>query len=218
MAITHFNSNKVHVSEIQVLYPDQKVFDHKEFTPGTIIELDGYALTNGLNHNGEKAEYLKDATVTARLIGHDDVRPPLRCTVRKVITAITENGTYFIVETDVEYSKKEQEILRRKYHSFGLGHINRIIHKEPASILYEVQLTTFCNVQNTLVNMLQTIDPHHCFNLREIVNKGIKDRVFFQSRISNWPFTETKFSKKRLASWLKQNINRFKQKEYLLKF
>ena len=217
MAITHFNTKKIHVSEFQVLYPDQKVFDHKEMTPGTIIEMDGYALSNGINHRGEEVDYLKHATVAPRLINYDDVRPPLRCTVRKVITTFTEGEPYFIIETDVEYSKREQKILRRKYHSFGLGHINRIVHKEPASVTYCFQLSCFCDLQNTLNNKLQALDPHHCFDLRAIVNKGVKDRVFFQSRITNWPFTETKYSKKRLMSWLKQNINRFKQKEYLIK-
>lgn len=217
MAIIRTNSSKVHVSEFQVLYPDQRVVDHRDLTPGTIIEMDGYTLTNGLNHKGEEAEYLKDTTVAARLIGFGDVRPPLRCKVTKVVTCISENQPYLIAQTDLEYSKKEQEILKIRYHSFGLGHINRIIHKEPEPVCCCFQLYTFGDLSAMVARKIQSLDRYTCFDLRAIVKKGIKDGVFYQSRVTGWPYTETKYSKKRLMNWLKQNINRFKHKDYLLK-
>ena len=217
MAIIRTNSSKVHVSEFQVLYPDQRIVDHRDLTPGSIIEMDGYTLTNGINHKGEVAEYLKDTTVAARLIDFGDVRPPLRCKVTKIITCVTENQPYLIVQTDLEYSKKEQEILKSRYHSFGLGHINRIVHKEPEPVTYCFQLLVFGDLSNMLAAKIQKLDCHNCFDLSAIVRKGVKDGVFYQSRIIGWPYTETKYSKKRLMKWLRQNINRFKHKDYLLK-
>jgi hypothetical protein len=218
MAIIRTSSSKVHVSEFQVLYPDQRIVDHHDLTPGSIIEMDGYTLTNGINHKGEVAEYLKDTTVAARLIGFGDVRPPLRCKVTKIITCVTENQPYLIVQIDLEYSKKEQEILKSRYHSFGLGHINRIIHKEPAPVTYCFQLLAFGDVSNMLAAKIQKLDCHNCFDLRAIVEKGVKDGVFHKTKTPCWPFVQAKYSKKRMIAWLKQNINRFKQKDYLMKF
>ena len=219
MVIAHINSNKIHVSTHQVLYPDKKAFDHTEFTLGTVIEMDGYTLCNGLDHTGEKKDYLRDSTVQSRMPSFGDVRPPLRCKVRKVHTIVSDvynNMPYFIVETDVPYSEKERRILRRDYHSFGLGHINRIIHKEPTSVVYQINLNTLCEFSNMLIAKLQSMDNHFCFELNAIVKKGISDGVFRPYKTKEWPYTAIDYSKKRLTSWLKQNINRFKQKKYLI--
>lgn len=210
-------TKKFKIPDYQLLYPDKKIIDYNDLTPGSIIEIDGYTLSSDINYKGEKINYPVNSTITQRHITQNDVRPPLRCAVRRVIITMSESETYIVVETDVEYSKKEQEILRLKYHAIGISHINRIIHKEPASTLYKVQINTFCDLHIVLANKLQTLDPYHCFDLRAIAIKGVKDKVFYQSRTTIWPFTETKYSKKRLSTWLKQNINRFKQKEYLLK-
>ena len=218
MAIIRTNSSKVHVSEFQVLYPDQRIVDHHDLTPGSIIEMDGYTLTNGINHKGEVAEYLKDTTVAARLIDFGDIRPPLRCKVTKIITCVTENQPYLIVQTDLEYSKKEQEILKSRYHSFGLGHINRIVQKENVPVVYRYALFPFEDLTVVLYNRLQMLDNHHCFDLRAIVEKGVKDGVFHKTKTPCWPFVQAKYSKKHMIAWLKQIINRFKQKGYLMNF
>lgn len=210
---------KIIPSEFQVLYPDQKLIDHTEFTPGSVIEIDGYTLCTGVDHKGEKRDYLRNQTVLSRMPSFGDVRPPLRCKVRKVHTIVSDvySGLpYFIVETDVPYNEKERKLLRRDYHSFGLGHINRIIHKEPASVVYQINLSTLCEFSNMLITKLQSMDNHLCFELNAIVKKGVSDGVFRPYKTKEWPYTAIDYSKKRLASWLKQNINRFKQKKYLI--
>lgn len=216
---------KIIPSEFQVLYPDQKLIDHTEFTPGTVIEMDGYTLCNGLDHTGEKKDYLRDSTVQSRMPSFGDVRPPLRCKVRKVHTIVSDTYSglpYFIVETDVPYNEKERKILRRDYHSFGLGHINRIIHKEPTSVVYQINLNTMCEFSNMLITKLESMDNYFCFELNAlvrlnaIVKKGVSDGVFRPYKTKEWPYIAIDYSKKRLASWLKQNINRFKQKKYLI--
>lgn len=127
---------KVSTSEFQVLYPDKKIINHIELTPGTIIEMDGYTQPNGLNHKGESDDFLKDTTITQRLISFGDVRPPLRCKVVRIRVCISDNKPYMLVDTDIEYSEKEQEILKTKYHAFNMRHINRIVHKEPEPVTY----------------------------------------------------------------------------------
>ncbi len=216
---------KIIPSAFQVLYPDQKLIDHTEFTPGTVIEMDGYTLCNGLDHKGEKKDYLRDSTIQSRMPSFGDVRPPLRCKVRKVHTIVSDTYSglpYFIVETDVPYNEKERKLLRRDYHSFGLGHINRIIHKEPTSVVYQINLSTQCEFSNMLITKLESMDNYFCFELNAlvrlnaIVKKGVSDGVFRPYKTKEWPYIAIDYSKKRLASWLKQNINRFKQKKYLI--
>ena len=209
---------KVITSEFQVLYPDKKIINHIELTPGTIIEMDGYTQPNGLNHKGESVDYPQDTTVTSRLISFGDVRPPLRCKVVRIRVVVSDTGPYMLVDTDLEYSEKEQEILKTKYHSFGLGHINRIVQKENVPVVYRYALFPFEDLTGVLYNRLQMLDNHHCFDLRAIVEKGVKDGVFHKTKTSCWPFVQAKYSKKRMIAWLKQNINRFKQKGYLMKF
>lgn len=185
-------------------------------TPGTIIEMDGYALNTGVNHKGEPVDYLGSTSVVGRLVSFDDVRKPLRCKVRKVQVCVTEASTYFIVETDIEYTEEEQKILHRKYHAFGMGHINRIIHQELRPIEFFTQSYFFCDTTAFLQSKLQAMDNHHCFNIKKVVEKGHKDGVFMKVKTNSWPYVDIKFNKKRVKSWLKQNINRLKNKKYLL--
>ena len=167
-----------------------------ELTPGSTIQIDEY--TKGTGEN------------TIVYCSTDD-QPPLVCKVRCVHVIHDTTKIHYLVETDIEYNECERKTLGEDYHVFSIAYVNNIIERINAPVKYKWFNNRFTD--SYVSKLLFALSPGTAFNLVKIIEYAKKQGV---CRTPKGELPNVHVGKnKRFKKFIKQNINRFKSREFL---
>lgn len=186
-----------------------------ELTEGSTIQFDSWTTQTHLDYEGNSTLYNgPETTVTMKLTSgiFEDVRESIVCKVRQIYVIVSVGSINYIVETDLKYNEREQELFKEVHHCFALAYVSKILKRENKPVKYK----WFRNESphsNTVSEMLFSICPHHVFDVPKVIEYCNKHNMFVP--VKGWPrhglvdYTVPR-NKKKFKQFLKRNINRFK--------
>ena len=186
-----------------------------ELTEGSTIQIDEWTTQTHLDNEGNLTLYNgPETTVTTKFTSgvFKDVRESIVCKVRQIHVVVSVDSISYIVETDLKYNEREQELFKQVYHCFALAYVSKILKRENKPVKYKLFRIKFPH-SNTVPEMLFSICPHHVFVVPKVIEYCHKHNMFVP--VKGWPrrglidYTVPR-NKKKFKEFLKRNINRFK--------
>ena len=202
------------------IYPDRRVFFPCELTVGSVIQMDGWTADTHIDCDGNVINhdpiYSPSCSTTIRFNGHvDDKRKPLVCKVKSIHVVCSGIPPYrtvdYLVETDAELNDREKDIFKERSHIFNIAHVTQILQRANAPVKYKWFVNSM--LQGYVSSLLFKLSPGTSFNVVKIIEYAKKHGVCITPKGTNPNVYVGK--NKRLKRFLKQNINRFKSKEFL---
>ncbi len=209
--------------ETMSVYNDKRAFFPCELTVGSTIQLDGWTAETDKDRNGEiiitdsDPIYTDLVTATIRFTNSQkDKRKPLVCKVRNIVAACSGFGNYFdinyLVETDLEYNECEKGVfITDQFHSFNIVHVTQILERANTPVKYK--WFNNCFTDSYVSKLLFALSPGTAFNLVKIIEYAKKQGVCWTPK-GELPNVHVG-KNKRFKKFIKQNINRFKHKDFL---
>ena len=212
--------------EMMNVHKNKRAFFPCELTVGSTIQLDGWMVETDKDRNGElitneDVPYSYTTTATIRFThSQEDKRKPLVCKVRNIVAACSGFGNYFdinyLVETDLEYNEREKGVfITDQFHSFNIVHVTQILERANAPVKYN--WITYAYRHDPIHKMLFDMCPGVDYFMPKIIDNLIEKGLIYHPD-KNRPYDYVIRNKKKLKAHLKRNINRFKQKGYLMNF
>ena len=186
-----------------------------ELTEGSTIQIDEWTTQTYLDNEGNLTLYNgPETTVTTKFTSgvFKDVRESIVCKVRQIHVVVSVDSISYIVETDLKYNDREQELFKEVYHCFALAYVSKILKRENKPVKYKWFRNKFPH-SNTVSEMLFSICPHHAFIEPKVIDYCLKHNMFvpvkrrIHHRVVDYTVPR---NKKKFKEFLKRNINRFK--------
>lgn len=202
------------------MYPDRRVYFPCELTVGSTIQMDGWTAENDKDSDGNVMEldpiYSPKTSATIRFSYKEDKRKPLVCKVKSIHAVCSGIPPYrtidYLVETDLELNEREAELFHERTHIFNITHVTDILQRVNAPVKYNWHINYM--FQDYVNMLLFKLSPGTSFNVVKIIEHAKKHGVVATPKGANRNVFVGK--NKRLKKFIKQNINRFKQKKYLV--
>ncbi len=190
-----------------------------ELTVGSTIQMDGWTAESDKDSDGNAMEldpiYSPISSATIRFSYKEDKRKPLVCKVKSIYAICSGFGPHFsvdyLVETDVALNEREREMFSENDHIFNITHVTHILERANAPVKYK--WFNNCFTDGYVSKLLFTLSPGTAFNLVKIIEYAKKQGVCWTPK-GELPNVHVG-KNKRFKKFIKQNINRFKSREFL---
>ncbi len=190
-----------------------------ELTVGSTIQMDGWTAESDKDSDGNAMEldpiYSPISSATIRFSYKEDKRKPLVCKVKSIYAICSGFGPHFsvdyLVETDVALNEREREMFSENDHIFNITHVTHILERANAPVKYK--WFNNCFTDGYVSKLLFALSPGTAFNLVKIIEYAKKQGVCWTPK-GELPNVHVG-KNKRFKKFIKQNINRFKSREFL---
>lgn len=201
------------------MYPDRRVYFPCELTVGSTIQLDGWTAEADKDSGGNAMEfdpiYSPRVSATIRFNYKEDKRKPLVCKVKSIHAVCSGIPPYrtinYLIETDFELKKCEEEHFYKRTYVFNIDHVTAILQRVNAPVKYK--WFNNCFTDSYVSKLLFALSPGTAFNLVKIIEYAKKQGVVATPK-GELPNVHVG-KNKRFKKFIKQNINRFKSREFL---